>query len=253
MIDTFNINEKDHFVMLCSENREAQATQLAADIAGKLSTAIEVRGRASIAFSGGSTPTLMFSALAKAPVDWSKVSVTLVDERCVGIDHERSNAKLLCEHLLDKLVQKPTFYPLYLPDETIDTRCERLAAFPLPFDIVHLGMGEDAHTASFFPDAPNIADMLDTNGMGRIATTRSENSQEQRITWTLSTLLSSTQIVVQLHGEGKLVVMESILKKLESEVVEPRVRYELPMLALLEQTQLVSPQGVPVTIYYAGN
>ncbi len=252
MTGNLELKESYHASMLCDADRDAQAQRLARDIAALLCAAIAEYGRASIAFSGGSTPKLMFAALAKEAIDWSKVYITLVDERCVALHHERSNARLLRENLLDALPRAPIFCPLYQPGETVAARGERLAVFPRPFDVVHLGMGADAHTASFFPDAPNIAEMLDPGCAELVTTTHSKSSREQRITWTLSALLSSSQIVVQLCGEEKLRVIDPILQALESgSAVEPATRLELPILALLEHTRLASPEGVPVSIYYA--
>lgn len=239
--------------VICEDASKAeQAKRLAHTIAEQLNEAIAERGHASIAFSGGSTPDLMFAALARQSVDWSKVSITLVDERCVPLDHARSNARLLKQNLLSLLPQQAGFVPLFKPDESSSERTARLGLFPLPFDVVHLGMGTDAHTASFFPDAPNIAEMLDLDNPALIATTRSESSQEQRLTWTLPALLKSRQIVVQLVGREKREVIDPVVELLGySEFVSGSERIQRPMLALLEHTQLARPDGVPVTIYYA--
>lgn len=237
--------------MHTDSSKAAQADSLASAIADRLCAAIEARGVASIAFSGGSTPKMMFAALAKKDVDWSKVVITLVDERCVDESNPRSNARLLRENLLDALPGQVAFFPLYQSGETAQERAERLGEFPLPFDVVHLGMGTDAHTASFFPDAPNIAEMLDTEGADIIATTQSMNSQEERITWTLSALLQSRQIYVQLCGAEKLRVIEPIIRQLESSaLLAHQCMLELPILAVLQHTTLRARTGVPAAIYY---
>ena len=75
------------------------ADQLARDIAGKLDAAIKARGKASIAVSGGGTPKLMFAVLAEQEIDWSKVTITLVDERWVDESSDRSNARLVKQQL----------------------------------------------------------------------------------------------------------------------------------------------------------
>ena len=95
------------------ENRDAIAEALAQQIATDLSAAIEENGRASLAVSGGSTPKHLFNVLSNHTLDWSKVCITLVDERCVTIDNERSNAKLVKDHLLQNKAKAAQFIPLF--------------------------------------------------------------------------------------------------------------------------------------------
>jgi len=81
-------------------DRDALATDLANEIAERLSHAISQKGKASIALSGGSTPTLLFQKLSQIELDWNKIFITLVDDRQVTISSDRSNAKLMRENLL---------------------------------------------------------------------------------------------------------------------------------------------------------
>ena len=113
-------------------------------MAASLSTAITDRGRAQLAVSGGTTPKLFFRELAHQRIDWPRVTMTLVDERCVPVTDERSNARLVREHLLRLKAAAAKFVPLYRDHGN----AEALG----PFDAVVLGMGTDGHTASFFPE-----------------------------------------------------------------------------------------------------
>ncbi len=81
-------------------SRQELAAALASDVAASLSAAITDRGRAQLAVSGGTTPKLFFHELAHIKIDWSRVTITLVDERCVPITDDRSNARLVREQLL---------------------------------------------------------------------------------------------------------------------------------------------------------
>jgi 6-phosphogluconolactonase len=124
---------------------------------------------ATLAVSGGSTPKLLFAELAKAPFAWSRVHLFWVDERGVPATDPQSNYKLTKEHWLD-----PAGFPAgnvhrihaELEPETAARLYEedmqkffRFAPGTLPsFDIIHCGMGPDAHTASLFPGEPLIND-----------------------------------------------------------------------------------------------
>ena len=234
-----------------SDSAAIQAWVLAEEIAGRLNRAVAARGRASIAFSGGSTPAAMLEQLARQSVDWARVDVTLVDERCVPVSNARSNAGMLQKAFIDKLDAAPEFMPLFVPGESDAGRETRLGEWVLPFDIVHLGMGGDAHTASFFPDADNIGDMLDLEQPRRWLTTESASSGEQRITWSLPVLLQSRCFVLQLIGDSKLAVLERALEALNGSKLNETVRRQLPIAAFLAETELKKPDGVPGYIYYA--
>lgn len=229
----------------------SQAVALATAIAKHLEDAVEKRGRARIAFSGGSTPRLMLNQLAKQPLAWSRVDITLVDERCVAEDDARSNAGMLRRHLLDLLPARPRFYPLYLPDEDAAGRDNRFEGFGLPFDLVHLGMGDDAHTASFFPDSQNIEAMLDLEQPSLLMQTQSLSSRERRITWSLAALLRARHLVLQLVGSGKQAVLTEVLQVMGSGTWAESQFYQMPVLAVLARTRLADAGGVPAQIYYA--
>jgi len=240
---------ESHIVRSDSAIRQADA--LAADVAQKLQTAIDRTGQASVAFSGGSTPALFLKHLSLRPVDWSKVHITLVDERCVSESDERSNARMLRANLLDNLPVEPRYAPLFLPNENESDRDARLNDFQSPFDVVHLGMGEDAHTASFFPDAENIGDMLDLSQTRRLLKTQSAASREERITWSLAALLQTRFMALQISGARKWTVLSDALESLAQDRLDEEQRCQKPILAVLEQTQVKCPDGVPAKIYYA--
>jgi len=82
------------------ENGVDLAAALSAAVASKLAAAIADKGMASLAVSGGSTPKAFFRTLSSAPIDWEKVTITLVDERFVPEDNPRSNHLLVKENLL---------------------------------------------------------------------------------------------------------------------------------------------------------
>ncbi len=140
------------------------ATECRIRIETSLRDAMKQNGWARFAGSGGSTPTPIYERLAKADLDWQHVFVTLVDERYVPESSPESNAALLKSTLLCGPAKQAVFLPLYRPSVTVD-RSAALAAHELReemphFDAVLLGMGEDGHICSMFPNSPTLKTLL---------------------------------------------------------------------------------------------
>lgn len=128
------------------------AARLAADAIGRrLRAALRVRPVATLAVSGGSTPTLMLDALAGNDLEWARVVVVQVDERVAPPGDPARNAEQLRVHLLERLPTTPADV-VYLPVESGDVaNVDRRIASLEPLDVVHLGVGDDGHTASWPP------------------------------------------------------------------------------------------------------
>lgn len=196
-------------------NLTALNERLAHDIAQRLATAIEERGAAVLSVSGGKSPVALFEALRVINIDWSRVRVTLVDERFVPRTHPDSNALMVQTHLLQDLASKAQLVfmvvndsaTLDAPSELAHSAGEALRAAG-PADVLVLGMGADGHTASLFPDAPNLAEALDLrNTQTCVAIELAKppaNAPYPRITQTLAQILSSRHIVMPLSGADKL-------------------------------------------------
>lgn len=171
------------------------------------------RGSASIAVSGGSTPKAFFEALSGKVIDWSKVTVTLVDERFVPADNARSNHLLVATHLLKDKASAASFIPLYYDRPSIEDAAvaatEKTAAIGNPFDVAILGMGGDGHTASFFPHGNNLARALDLSGPRGIMTMVAEGAGEERLTFTFSSLSDARFLVLHIEGQGKKDVLDA--------------------------------------------
>ncbi len=184
------------------ENREALAKALADRVARGLSRAVSRQGSAALAVSGGTTPALFFEHLSREEISWEKVTVTLVDERQVDEQSPRSNARLVKQSLLQNHAQSARFIPLYQNQSTAET---------LNLDVVVLGMGEDGHTASFFPGGDHLSAALDKKSQGVITTMKAPAAGEPRLTFTLAALLKAKVLCLQVEGQKKNDVLEAAI------------------------------------------
>ncbi|MCP1372709.1 6-phosphogluconolactonase [Dyella lutea] len=220
---------------------QALAASLAERVADLLREAIATRGRAVLAVSGGSTPKHFFEHLSHAGLDWSKVQVTLVDERWVPESSDRSNARLVKAMLLTDRAAAATFVPLHqdtpTPEEGLAALEAQVDALALPFDVVVLGMGPDGHTASFFPGGDRLAEALDPAGTVRVIPMRADGAGEPRITFTLPALLDTRALFLHIEGDAK----RRVLADAQLGLAEGR---DYPVRAVLEQTR------VPVSVYW---
>ena len=199
----------------------AEATELAEIlaqcIASSLQNRIDVDGAASLVVSGGSTPAPVFKRLSDTGIDWSKVVVTLADERWVPPGHADSNESLVRDLLLVNKAQYAQFVPLYSDglsaDNSVPGLATNIVSMPQPFTVTILGMGNDGHTASLFPDAP--ADQLDAamaiDNMQTVAVLRPPSVPQERISLTRSALLNSHHRILHITGNAKYEVLVKAL------------------------------------------
>lgn len=207
---------------------------LAAHIAQRLEEDLERHGNASLAVSGGSTPLGMFRRLAVQPLDWGRVWITLVDERCVATDSPDSNERLVRAELLQQRAAAARFLGLAgACSGSLEQLEQQLDALPRPFSAVVLGMGTDGHTASWFPRAANLADLLDPANPGQLATTDPVTAPHRRVTLTLPAVLDSRELLLHVTGARKKELLHSAVEK------------DFPVAAILAQNT------TPATIWWA--
>lgn len=162
-------------------------------IAARLRAAVAARQRASIGFSGGNTPRPMISVLAGLDVPWARVDVFQVDERVAPDGDPARNASVL-----DALPVDPE--RIHLMDVTaadLEAACRRYARrLPGRFDVIHLGLGDDGHTASW-PPGDSVIDRTEAVAVSGVFNGR------MRMTLTPPAVNAARWRVVQVVGPSK--------------------------------------------------
>jgi len=173
----------------------------------------DAHAKASLVVSGGSTPGPCFDLLSDELLDWSRVTVVPSDERWVPVDHPDSNAQLINSRLLRGQASAGKLLPLFR--EGIEAAGApplieiELAGLIQPFSAALLGMGEDGHFASLFPDFTDLQKALDPHRRASCILVKTKGSPHLRISLTLSALLNSEHIVLLIFGEAKRAVFEA--------------------------------------------
>jgi 6-phosphogluconolactonase len=200
-------------------------------VVAALSAGLTARGHASLVGTGGRSPGPVYDRLARAPIDWAHVAVTLSDERHVDTESPNANARLLRERLFVGEAAAAQYLPL---TDYAEPALKKL----MPFDATLLGMGEDGHIASLIPGSPVLVHAMDPKGVALTAESPQGfgSPPVARITLTLAALLQSRAIFLLIAGEAKRQVIEAA-----------QAGEDLPVRAILSQDH------VPVRIFWAPN
>ncbi len=188
---------------------ELMALSLADRIAAELRVNLDAQRPTSLCVPGGSTPALMFRALSGLPLDWEKVTVFLNDERWVDGDNPRSNSAMLRKTLLVGPAAAAAYLDLYTGDPTPEGAAPALSEQikpHLPITVLVLGMGDDMHTASLFPNAPGLEALLASDAPPVMA---AAGGAEPRITLTAPALQSALNIHIMIKGAQKRAALEA--------------------------------------------
>ncbi|MFW6264421.1 MAG: 6-phosphogluconolactonase [Cyanobacteriota bacterium] len=200
----------------------------------KMEAAISERGQCTIALSGGGTPEPLYKALAGANLPWNQVQVFWGDERYVPPDHPESNQLMARHAWLDQVnIPEANIHSMPTtsgnPSADADLHEAELrdffgispGEFPV-FDLILLGIGDDAHTASLFPhtDALQVRDRLITVG---------NKDGQPRITFTVPLINQSRCVLFLVAGENKQEALTHIFAEDDDPMMYP--------------ARLIQPQG----------
>ncbi|CAN5673802.1 MAG: 6-phosphogluconolactonase [Rubrobacteraceae bacterium] len=197
------------------ENPEELAEAAARDFSEKAEAAISARGVFNFVLAGGSTPKATYEVLARdhtESVDWKNIHIFIGDERTVPPDHEDSNFRMAREALLDR-VPVGSVHRMrgeLAPEEAAkeyESELRNIFGEAPSFDLIHLGIGEDGHTASLFPrtEALEVTDRL-------VVSNVVEKLDTVRLTLTKEVINDARSVVFLVAGEGKAEALEEILE-----------------------------------------
>ena len=219
-------NNNEHLFL---EQKELIDT-LSSKIIANLEEAILHKGSASLLVSGGSTPKPLFEKLSSFDIPWEKVKNKHRDERWIDKNHKDSNEKLVRDSLLVNFAKKAKFismYQEYINIEDAQDVCSNIYEKELfPFDVLILGMGNDGHTASLFPNNIKLKEALETT-KGFCICMKPDTAPYERMSLTKTAILSATNIY--LHFEG--VEKQDVYKK----VLEGASSNDMPVSAIIKQ------------------
>ena len=221
------------------KHRDEAVGALARRIGERLRFAVYRRATASMIVSGGASPRDLFRALKLTPVPWYLVTIMPSDEGWVPVDDDGSSEGLFRRELLSGEPGFATFVSLYRRDcaavDSLPALCASLASVRRPFDAVVLGMGDDGHMASLFPDSPDIGEALHSDA--EFVVQRVPRLKHSRVSLTPRSLLNAHDVNLLFFGAAKREVYEQSLA--------PGPVEECPVRALVRQ------ERVPVNVYWA--
>jgi len=197
------------------------AESVAAEFKNICEEYISKTGNINIAISGGNTPKLFFEMLVKDykdKIDWSKINFYWVDERCVSPDSNESNFGKTYNFLFNKInIPERNIHRIYGENDPaseavryskeIKNNLKLRNGFP-KFDLILLGMGDDGHTASIFPDQMELL-----NSVNVCAVAVHPESRQKRITLTGNVINNADKICFLISGKSKAEVVMKIIEK----------------------------------------
>lgn len=208
------------------ENINELSTAVANFAADRLCKALQQNDIASLVIPGGNTPKFYLPALARLPVNWQNVIITLSDERWVDTHSQDSNEFLVRSCFLNYMDSEARFISLKTthdhPSLALLTINDRLSQLSLPIDLTILGLGEDGHIASLFSDQSTKSS---SHSLCEVSVPPIAPSI--RISLSFSLLASSHHIIIVVTGQNKRKRLEQLIDSRD---------YRIPFVRLVQQT-----------------
>lgn len=189
-----------------------------------------------VALSGGTTPLPILAKLSQENIDWQRISFFIVDERCVQIEHAESNYGNIKKVFFDKI--NTNSYSVVQPNKEYEDCVKMYQKIILDivpkinnipkFDLILLGMGDDGHTASLFPETLALQEKQELVVLNQVPQLRT-----QRITFTYPLILNSVEILLLFKGENKKQILSEILEGKEEELPIVKVLQECNQITIL--------------------
>jgi 6-phosphogluconolactonase len=198
------------------DNAAELADAVAGDIQFVIESALDARGSAVIALAGGKTPFPAYEKLAKAKLDWKKVTIIPGDERIVKLGDPLSNVTALAKIFLPKGARVMPIVPEATPDYKAAGRSADALMQDLhwPLDFCLLGIGGDGHTASIFP-GPDYDEALngpkERRALGVMPEPLPSEAPVARVTLSKAAIASSKALMIAVTGDAKRKLLEQAI------------------------------------------
>ena len=197
------------------------ADAVAADIGFIIDQALSARGDAVVAFPGGRSPIPVFERLAKAKLNWRRVTIVPTDDRLVAVDDPLSNVALLARHFLPAGARVVPLVSTAAADHQAAgvAADARLADLHWPLDLVWLGVGADGHTAAIFP-GPDLDHALNApsgrRAVGVMPDPLPADAPVARVTLTRGAIAAARTLLITAAGDAKRAVLEQAVEEGDS-------------------------------------
>jgi 6-phosphogluconolactonase len=209
--------ERQELALFGFHDRAGAEDALGVALAASVTAAHAAGRRARIALSGGSSPAPAYTKFAGLDLDWSRVDIALVDDRWVDLDDAGSNEAMI--RTAFEAAKGVTIYGMKTPHATpfeAQATVDSIYAKLTPFDAIVLGMGPDAHTASWFPGSPHLAQCLSAKAPETVIGVDASpapvsGAYPLRMTLTLPPIAQAEQVILLLYGEDKKQVLVNAL------------------------------------------
>lgn len=171
-----------------------------------------------IALSGGKSPIALFNKLSQVKsIPWDKITLTLVDERITNSENPDSNAFLVRTNLLQNLAKSAKFKELVTLDSIgINEVLLNANNTVDKIDIIILGMGDDGHTASIFPDCKEFNEAINLKNQPAYIETNPISARYKRVSLNLSALIKAKYLILSINGNHKINVLKEASKQINN-------------------------------------